>query len=1236
MNLLLDAVRREKEYTAILENYRMQTHERTPYPMLVTGLSEGAREAFYAALVCDLRKLSPNIPVLCILPDEKELLKMESALADTGLRVANYPLRDFVFHNIVSSREYEQQRIGVLCAVRRNTCDVVLTVPDAALQYTIPKAALDASAFTIDAAEEYDLGNLTDRLSASGYTRCDLVDGVGEYAVRGGILDIFPAGAQTPVRMEFFGDEIDSMAQFDALSQRRLDNCETCFIPPAKEILLSDEAKKALRALISAQKKKCTKSAGTEALEKELEALDSGVEPGFLDKYIAFLYPQKETLLDYFRNEETGRVCAPVILQDSPAVKERLTAWEFHTREAISSLLEDSAISAKYAEYTLWQADFEDFVGRTQTVMCETFSAGSRKLSGIFTFRTRQTVSYADSFETLLEDIRHYTAEHFRILLLADNEFSADNLQKTLYDENITAHRLKAADAGADALTPEVPSIFVCGPDDRTAGFELTESRFCALSTVPGSEHNAYARALARSSKKTKRKRSSAETILSYADLTVGDYVVHVNHGIGQYMGTETIRGVDGATRDYVKIKYADNAAIFLPCDQLDMISKYIGAHSDDGLVKLSKMGGTDWTKTKARVKAAAKNMAKELTQLYAARMRRPGFAFSADDELQRSFESVFPYEETDSQLRAVEEIKADMMRPSPMDRLLCGDVGYGKTEVALRAAMKAVENGKQVAILVPTTILALQHYQTILSRFRGLPVHAEILSRFRTPMQQENILRKLRRGEIDIIVGTHRLVSKDVAFKDLGLVIIDEEQRFGVAHKEKLKTLAENVDCLTLTATPIPRTLNMAMSGIRDMSILDEAPGDRVPIQTYVLEYDALILGEALKKELRRGGQVFWLHNRVEDIDQCAGRVQEMVPDAVIAVAHGKMDKEDISAIWQRLLSGEVDILVSTTIIETGIDIPNANTLVIENADRMGLSQLHQIRGRIGRSSRRAYAYFTYPPRLLTEIATKRLQAIKEYTEFGSGFKIAMRDLEIRGAGNILGAEQHGHMESVGYDLYIRILNEAILEEKGEALPQKVETVIDIPVDAYLPDRYIRSGAQRIELYKKIAGIDTPEDISDILDELSDRFGEPPKAAQNLVRIAYLRALASRCRIERVTSKENMVSFYPVDFNGEAWLECAKSLMVGVKEPEPKQVSAPKPIPGKIKGVATPVPGAKPLPQAGKYTPLARAAALAAAGRAAAEQPKKPAPIPGGAAIRLTVAGGKTPCIQAKIPKTD
>ncbi len=625
---------------------------------------------------------------------------------------------------------------------------------------------------------------------------------------------------------------------------------------------------------------------------------------------------------------------------------------------------------------------------------------------------------------------------------------------------------------------------------------------------------------------------------MPYADLRVGDYVVHAVHGIGVFEGIEQIR-TDGAYRDYITIRYAGTDSLFLPADRLEMISKYIGAKSKDGTVKLSRLGGSEWQRAKTRAKESAKNIAKELIQLYAERQRREGFAFPPDSDMERDFAAEFEFEETDSQLLAISEIEGDMERPVPMDRLLCGDVGYGKTEVALRAAFKAIVGGKQAAILVPTTILAMQHYQTAISRMRSFPVDIEMLSRLRTPKEQERIKRRLARGEIDLIIGTHSLLSKNIAFKDLGLLIVDEEQRFGVAQKEKLKTLATDVDVLTLTATPIPRTLNMAMSGIRDMSVLDEAPSDRHPVQTYVLEYDEVVIGDAVRKELARGGQVLYLYNNTETIYRPAAKLQALFPEARVTVAHGKMDKEELEDIWQSLVRGEIDILVCTTIVETGVDLPNANTLIIENADRMGLSQLHQLRGRVGRSGRHAYAYFTYRRgKGLTEIAQKRLKAIREFAEFGAGFKIALRDLEIRGAGNLLGAEQHGHIDSIGYDLYVKILNEAILEEKGIVTPPPFESQIELALDAYIPESYIATSAERMEMYKKISLISVREDASDVLDELFDRYGDVPRATERLLWVAYARAVLSRARISKVECRDGTLRFLSEHLALDVWSE--------------------------------------------------------------------------------------------------
>jgi len=611
-------------------------------------------------------------------------------------------------------------------------------------------------------------------------------------------------------------------------------------------------------------------------------------------------------------------------------------------------------------------------------------------------------------------------------------------------------------------------------------------------------------------------------------------------------MGIENL-SVGGVSRDYILINYAGTDKLYLPTDQLDLVSKYIGASASD-TVKLSKMGGAEWKNAKAKAKKASQEMAKELIELYARRKRTKGITFDPDSDMTAEFADSFPYEETEGQLQAVEDISNDMEKPYPMDRLLCGDVGYGKTEVALRAAFKAVTSGYQVAILVPTTILALQHYQTLLSRMRNFPVSVDMVSRFRTKKQQEATLRKLKRGELDIIVGTHRLISDDVQFSSLGLLVIDEEQRFGVAQKEKLKKLATNADVLTLTATPIPRTLNMAMGGIVDMSVLEEAPGMRTPVQTYVMEYDEGIIGEALRRELRRGGQTFYLINNIEKLYQTASRLEKMIPEAQIAVAHGQMEREQLEEIWASLVRGEIDILVSTTIIETGVDVPNANTLIIENADRYGLSQLHQIRGRVGRSTRRAYAYFTYQPnKSLSDVAEKRLVAIKEYAAFGAGFRIALRDLEIRGAGNLLGAEQHGHLDAVGYDMYIKLLNEAVLEEKGETTAPPKECSVEVKLDAYLAKNYITSGAQRMEMYKKIARISTEADYEDLIDELCDRFGEPPRAAVNLCRIAWLRGTAIEAGMKKIVQNDDSVRLVPEYFEPMLWQMLSAKLPNGV-----------------------------------------------------------------------------------------
>ncbi len=1120
MRTITDYLKENKEYKQVYQCFTEQRSAKKPLPMTVTGMCEGARSAFCRALISDYRRDGGGA-ILVIAPDEKTAHRMNDTLSLT-LNGTVYLYRDFMFHNVVSSHEFEHERIFALCGLLDDRLDYIVTTPDALLQYTIPADILEASRRRLEPGYECTPEELTAHLSSLGYARCDTIDGKGQFSVRGGILDIFSPDMEVPVRIEFFGDEIDTITAFDIMTQRRTDPVDVIDITPCREIILNDAKSAELQRIISAAAKKQNDFGKKEVFDRELEALKAGTDLHFIDKYISAVYPERETLLDYLGMN------IPYILIEENAVNKRLEAYDWQLNETVTELL-SSGMDKKICDYGLWKQDFDVKLASSGGVLCDTFltSSNNGKRSGIFSFLTKQTASYSDKYDLLFEDLMSYLRGDYRVIILCENKSAVTQLISALDSNNISA------------LTESDPEygkpLVIC--NDNLPCFELTTSKFVCLSTMKGTDR---VKSKLQRAKKKHKKKDSRESIMSYADLNIGDFVVHENHGIGQYLGMQSLT-LEGVRRDFVKIKYQGKDMLYLPCDQLDSIAKYIGAGADDGTVKLSKMGGSEWVKAKAKAKKAATDMAKDLIQLYAARHRQKGFAFDADDDFQRQFEDEFEYEETDGQLIAAEDIKRDMESEHPMDRLLCGDVGFGKTEVALRAAFKAVNNSKQVAVLVPTTILAMQHYQTIVSRMRGFPVQVEMLSRFRTPKQQAETIRRLRRGEVDIVVGTHRMISKDVVFRDLGLVIVDEEQRFGVAQKEKLKQLSKNVDVLTLTATPIPRTLNMAMSGIRDMSVLEEAPGDRMPVQSYVLEYDDTIIAEAINKELRRGGQVFYLHNRVENINNVAAKISAMAPDAKVAVAHGQMDRDDMSDVWEQMVTGEIDILVSTTIIETGVDIPNANTLIIENSDKMGLSQLHQIRGRIGRSSRRAYAYFTYPRgRVLSEISEKRLSAVRDYTEFGSGFKIALRDLEIRGAGNLLGSEQHGNIESVGYDLYIKILNQAILEEKGELLPEKPECTVDIKLNAYIPESYITSASQRIESYKKIASIENEEDYWDIVDELLDRYGELPQQCENLCRISYIRALGQACGLSKIVMSGNSMLFYSEPINVQVWTELA------------------------------------------------------------------------------------------------
>lgn len=1098
MEFLTNAISGLNEFRA-LEN----AVKNSVLPAAVTGIS-GVHKANIIFSLC--ARLGRRAFVVA--GDEPEANRLCADLESMGMHPLLYPVRDFSFRDTEgSSHEYERQRLQAEERILEGSCDAVVSCMDAALQYTIPPEELQKRSLTLRAGQSVSMRSVEETLSAAGYEPAVQIDGTGQYSVRGGILDFFPTGAEFPVRAEFWGDEIDTLSLFDVSSQRRTDRVESASIAPAVEALAGDSAALAgkIDALASGLRGK-TAPAARGVLSAQAEKLRNGLRLGCLDKFISLLYGRTATLFDYFRDDMVLFVSEPVKSRE----RMRSTLWQWG--EDLKESLSDGTLCRGLDRFSEDWAYAQGRMEKAGAVYLDAFVHGSydTPVRTVLNMTVRQLSVWGGSMQLLEEDLRNMLENKWACVVLAGSERAARTTAEDLIGKGFPAAYLEQpgkVERGTVAVTSGALS----------SGLEYPAAFFGLIT---------HGRVAAARPRKAKREKDSRE-IYSLSDLAPGDYVVHAAHGIGVFEGIHKI-DMHGVVKDYIKVRYAKNDTLYVPVTQLDMVSKYIGPR-EDAAVKLHRLGGSDWQKTKAKVRRAVRDIAKELIRLYAERMQTKGHAFPQDNEWQRDFESHFEFDETDDQLRCIEEIKADMERESPMDRLLCGDVGFGKTEVALRAAFKCVTDSKQCAMLVPTTILAWQHYQTITKRMEGFPVRVELLSRFRTPKEQEEILKKLRRGEIDMVVGTHRLVSKDVRFRDLGLMVIDEEQRFGVAQKEKLKSDYKNVDVLTLSATPIPRTLNMALSGIRDMSVIEEAPRDRHPVQTYVLEHDEGIVTEAIRRELRRGGQVYYLHNDVASIERTAARIQKEIPEAKVGFGHGKMSEQELSEVWRRLIEQEIDVLVCTTIIETGVDVPNVNTLIIENADRMGLSQLHQIRGRVGRSSRRAYAYLTFTRnKVLTEVAQKRLSAIREFTEFGSGFKIAMRDLEIRGAGNILGGEQHGHMEAVGYDMYLHLLSEAVSREKGEAVPEYgEECLVDMQVEAHIPESYISDLNQRLDVYRRIADIRTKEDASDVTDELIDRFGEPPESVNGLIQVAMLRNLASRFGIREVKQQNSTLFLY-------------------------------------------------------------------------------------------------------------
>ena len=1034
-------------------------------------------------------------------------------------RTMVYPGKDLIFYQAdIHGNLLTRQRIQVLRALLEREEVTIVTSIDSCLDCLVPLAVWKEKVIKIRNDSEIDLDRMKRHLLELGYEWAAQVEVPGKFSIRGGIMDVFSLTEDNPWRIELWGDEVDSIRSFDAESQRSIENLEEITIYPATEVVLDKET---IRQGIKAIEKEAQKSqkkfrdemkteegARVRQIAAELkDQLEEMEHIAGAESFVRYFYKKTESLLEYLPENTL------VVIDEPNRLTEHAKTTEEEFRESMIHRLEKGYLLPGQMEVI---RNHQEVVHRFHQMHTLSLSTMEPRGTGWnFTMEMQLTVKsvnpYNNSFEMLVKDLLRWKKSGYRMLLLSPSRTRAARLAKDLQDQELSAFYSEDPE---ELIQPGQIKV-TWGRVSR--GFEYPMVKYVVISETDifGKE------------KKKKRKKSqySGKQIQSFSELSVGDFVVHENHGLGVYRGIEKME-VDGVVKDYIKIEYAGKSNLYILATQLDVLQKYAGSDAAK-TPKLNKLGGQEWKKTKTKVRGAVKNIAKDLVALYAARQQEAGFRYGPDTVWQREFEEMFPYDETEDQRLAIEATKADMESRKIMDRLICGDVGFGKTEVAIRAAFKAAQEEKQVIYLVPTTILAQQHYNTFAQRMKDFPINVELMCRFRTPKQQKATLEGLKRGTVDIVIGTHRLLSKDVECKNLGLLIIDEEQRFGVTHKEKIKQMKKDVDVLTLTATPIPRTLHMSLIGIRDMSVLEEPPQDRMPIQTYVMEYDEEMIREAIEREMARDGQVYYVFNRVNQIAEVAARIAELVPDAEVAYAHGQMSERELERVMYQFMNGEVDVLVSTTIIETGLDIGNVNTMIIHDADNLGLSQLYQLRGRIGRSNRTAYAFLMYRRnKMLKEVAEKRLSAIREFTDLGSGFKIAMKDLEIRGAGNLLGEQQHGHMEAVGYDLYCKMLNEAVKTAKGETVEESFETSIDIELDAYIPNGYIANEYQKLDIYKRIAAIENEEEKDEMLDELIDRFGEPPRPVQNLLRVAQLKAEAHSLYFVEIKESSNDITF--------------------------------------------------------------------------------------------------------------
>lgn len=1070
----LENIQKFKEYISDVKNKIS--------PIELSGLADVGKVQIISATREVVKR-----PILIITYNEIKAKKMLEDLKYFMKNIDYFPRREIVAYDYeVESKDIPYERIEVLNKIKENKTDIVITTVEALMQKMISKELLYKYVIQFKIGDTYDLETIKQNLILLGYERNDLVENKGQFSIRGGIVDIGLSEKQG-IRIEFWGDEVDSIRYFNIASQRSTEMVQEVLIEPAHEFIVENI------------EDVCKKIEQKYNEQSDIEMIRNGSYISKIDKYFNEFYEEQNTILDYINKNYI------IFIDENSKIEARKNNIILDNNNLIKSLIEKE----KFIPETIKNiSGFEYDLKNMQTIYLQESDLYTHQ--NRYEFRYRTINFFKSEIDIVIADIKTYINDNKKIIILGGTQNTCKKILNLLNDRQIPH---KYAEKIENVKNGEV--IVTLG--SISSGFECYDLKLVVINMSEGLEQVA------------KRKKSSnafkeAQKVV-YADLKPGDYVVHKSHGIGEFIGINTITA-DKVTKDYIKIKYKDEDILYVPTSSLDTVRKYIG--TGDKEPRLNRLGSKEWENTKNRVKNNLREVAKDLIELYAKRQKMQGFAFSKDNEWQKQFEDEFPYQETDDQLRCIEEAKKDMEQAKPMDRLLCGDVGYGKTEVAIRLAFKAVMDQKQVAYLVPTTVLANQQYEEFKTRMSEFAINVELLNRFRTTKEQENVIKKLKLGEIDIVIGTHRILSKDVEFKDLGLLIIDEEHRFGVQDKEKIKQLKNSVDVLTMTATPIPRTLHMSILGIRDMSVIYEPPQNRRPVQTYVLEYDDEVVKEAITREIERNGQVFYLYNKVEGIEKKSNEVSKLVPEAKVGFAHGKMTGKELEQIMMDFIQKKIDVLVCTTILESGIDIPNANTIIVENADRLGLAQLYQIRGRVGRSDRQAYAYITYKrEKLLSEVADKRLKAIKEFTEFGSGFKIAMRDLEIRGAGSLLGEIQHGHMEQVGYDTYCRLLDEVVKEMKGIEVKEEQDIQLDIDVSSYIPDNFIESNSQKIEIYQNIALCRTEEDIQNVIDEIIDRYGHMPEELENLIEIARIKNLCKEANVLKISQRKDKVVFY-------------------------------------------------------------------------------------------------------------